>query len=302
MENEDSKDEGPGSIYKLFGVKNTYKTPKDCILNLTHQAEKEGALSGYQSKMIEKTLNLDFVTVSDIMTHRVDIEAVDSNAKIKDIIELSIKSGFSRIPVYENDIDNITGFVYVKDLLSFIFERKSVDEKISSKYIRNFLFVTESMKCVDLVKQLTSGHKHLAVVVDEYGGTSGIVSLEDAVEAVHEDLEAYREELTNRSNGAKELAIPQCATGIKAAAHYGIENQWTEKLFELLKSLDENNETLNTKIEKFDPSTLFSDPAYFKTKARLEQIAKSEVMTPEEQITARRRFCLDIFFHGFHGR
>lgn len=189
MENEDSKDEGPGSIYKLFGVKNTYKTPKDCILNLTHQAEKEGALSGYQSKMIEKTLNLDFVTVSDIMTHRVDIEAVDSNAKIKDIIELSIKSGFSRIPVYENDIDNITGFVYVKDLLSFIFERKSVDEKISSKYIRNFLFVTESMKCVDLVKQLTSGHKHLAVVVDEYGGTSGIVSLEDAVEAVFGDIQ-----------------------------------------------------------------------------------------------------------------
>jgi predicted RNase H-like nuclease (RuvC/YqgF family) len=106
-------------------------------------------------------------------------------------------------------------------------------------------------------------------------------------------LEAYREELTNRSNGAKELAIPQCATGIKAAAHYGIENQWTEKLFELLKSLDENNETLNTKIEKFDPSTLFSDPAYFKTKARLEQIAKSEVMTPEEQINTYRDIIKD---------
>jgi len=99
--------------------------------------------------------------------------------------------------------------------------------------------------------------------------------------------------LTNRSNGAKELAIPQCATGIKAAAHYGIENQWTEKLFELLKNLDENNETLNTKIEKFDPSTLFSDPAYFKTKARLEQIAKSEVMTPEEQITTYREIIKD---------
>ncbi len=189
MENEDNKDEGPGSIYKLFGVKNTYKTPKDCILNLAHQAEKEGALSGYQSEMIEKTLNLDFVTVADIMTHRVDIKAVGSNAKIKDIIELSIKSGFSRIPVYENDIDNIIGFVYVKDLLSFIFEKKSVNESISSKYIRNFLFVTESMKCVELVKQLTSGHKHLAVVVDEYGGTSGIVSLEDAVEAVFGDIQ-----------------------------------------------------------------------------------------------------------------
>ena len=69
--------------------------------------------------------------------------------------------------------------------------------------------------------------------------------------------------------------------------------EWTEKLFELLKSLDENNETLNTKIEKFDPSTLFSDPAYFKTKARLEQIAKSEVMTPEEQINTYRDIIKD---------
>ncbi|WP_298772116.1 tetratricopeptide repeat protein, partial [uncultured Fibrobacter sp.] len=131
-----------------------------------------------------------------------------------------------------------------------------------------------------------------ASIVKEYVEYEGMVK-EDAMEAVHEDLEAYREELTNRSNGAKELAIPQCATGIKAAAHYGIENQWTEKLFELLKSLDENNETLNTKIEKFDPSTLFSDPAYFKTKARLEQIAKSEVMTPEEQINTYRDIIKD---------
>ena len=131
-----------------------------------------------------------------------------------------------------------------------------------------------------------------ASIVKEYVEYEGMAK-EDAIEAVHEDLEAYREELTNRSNGAKELAVPQCATGIKAAAHYGIDNQWTAKLFELLKSLDENNETLNTKIEKFDPSTLFADPAYFKTKARLEQIAKSEVMTPEEQINTYREIIKD---------
>lgn len=126
-----------------------------------------------------------------------------------------------------------------------------------------------------------------AAIVTEYVEYEGVV-VEDAVDMAHEDLEAYREELQGRSDGAKQLAIPQCATGIKAAAHYGIENQWTAKLYELLKTLDENNETLNTKIEKFDPSTLFADPAYFKTKARIEQIAKSEVMTPEEQITTYR--------------
>ena len=126
-----------------------------------------------------------------------------------------------------------------------------------------------------------------ASIVKEYVEYEGMAK-EDAIEAVHEDLEAYREELNTRSEGAKDLAKPQCATGIKASAHYGIDNQWTAKLFELLKSLDENDEALQTKIEKFDPSTLFSDPAYFKTKARIEQISKSEVMTPEEQIATYR--------------
>ena len=111
---------------------------------------------------------------------------------------------------------------------------------------------------------------------------------EDAVMAAEEEMANYREELGNKSDAAKQMAVPQCVTGIKAAARYGIDNQWTAKLFELLKQMDENNETLNTKIEKFDPSTLFADPAYFKTKARIEQISKSEVMTPEEKLATYR--------------
>ena len=126
-----------------------------------------------------------------------------------------------------------------------------------------------------------------AAIVTEYVEYEGAVK-EDAIEMAHEDLEAYREELNNRSEAAKQAAIPVCQTGIKASAYYGIDNQWTAKLFEMLKALDESNEVLSTKIEKFDPSTLFSDPSYFKTKARIEQIAKSEVMTPEEQITTYR--------------
>ena len=131
-----------------------------------------------------------------------------------------------------------------------------------------------------------------AAIVKEYVEYEGAVK-EDAIEMAHEDLEAYREALNEKSEGAKQLAIPQCATGIKASAHYGIDNQWTAKLFETLKTLDETNEANNTKIEKFDPSTLFSDPSYFKTKARLEQIAKSEVMTPEEQLNTYRDIIKD---------
>ena len=125
-----------------------------------------------------------------------------------------------------------------------------------------------------------------ALIVREYIG-QGMVK-DDAITAAHEDLEAYREELNNRSDAAKQLAIPQCATGIKASAHYGIDNEWTTKLYETLRKLDESNEDLNTKIEKFDPSTLFADPSYFKLKARIEQIEKSDAMTMEEKVTTYR--------------
>ena len=126
-----------------------------------------------------------------------------------------------------------------------------------------------------------------AAIVKEYMEYEGMVK-EDAVMAVHEDLEAYREELSGRSSAAKEAGAPRCATGIKASAHYGIDNNWTAKLFETLKALDASNEALATTIQKFDPSKLFQDPSYFRTKARIEQISSSEVMTPEEQIATYR--------------
>lgn len=126
-----------------------------------------------------------------------------------------------------------------------------------------------------------------AAIVKEYVEYEGMVK-DDAIVAAHEDLEAYREELAGRSSAAKEAGAPRCATGIKASAHYGIDNAWTAKLFETLKGLDSASEALSVTIQKFDPSKLFQDPAYFRMKARLEQIAKSEVMTPEEQITTYR--------------
>lgn len=121
-----------------------------------------------------------------------------------------------------------------------------------------------------------------AAIVAEYMAEGD--AKDDAVMAAEEEMANYREELQNKSNAAKEMAAPRCATGIKAAAHYGIENEWTAKLYELLKTLDESNEALAIKIEKFDPSTLFQDPEYFKTKARIEQIAASEAMSADEKL------------------
>lgn len=126
-----------------------------------------------------------------------------------------------------------------------------------------------------------------APVVQEYMEVDGMAK-EDAEVAAEDFLNQYKEELKGKAATARQGGLPKCATGIKASAHYQIDNQWTKKLYETVSSVDSANEVLAIKIEKFDQTKLFRDPSYFKQKARLEQIEKSEVLTPEEQIQTYR--------------
>jgi tetratricopeptide (TPR) repeat protein len=126
-----------------------------------------------------------------------------------------------------------------------------------------------------------------APIVQEYMEVDQMVK-EDAEVAADEFLAQYKEELAGKAKTAREGGLPKCATGIKASAHYQIDNKWTAKLYETVRAVDSTNEVLAIKIEKFDPSKLFRDPAYFRQKARLEQIEKSTVLTPEEQIKTYR--------------
>ncbi len=126
-------------------------------------------------------------------------------------------------------------------------------------------------------------------IIAEYMNPEGdAMAQPDAEAAADEDLVAYKEELESKAKAAAEGGVPKCVTGIKASAHYQIDNRWTQKLFQLVRSADTTNEALAIKIQKFDPTTLFRDPTFFKSKGRLEQIAASKVMTPEEQLTTYR--------------
>ena len=131
-----------------------------------------------------------------------------------------------------------------------------------------------------------------AEIVAQYVEYDGMTK-EDAAFAAGEDLQAYRDELASRSQAAREAAVPRCATGIRASEHYGIDNQWTQKLYDMLRNLDDQNEALQIKITKFDASKLFQDPSYFKMKARLEQVRASKVMTKQEQLATYQEILKD---------
>lgn len=181
---EENDDEKPN--HKMADM---FKKPfleKDEPINLKEilkQNEQEGLLLPYQTKMIENVLNFKYIIASDIMTHRIDIIALNEFATVSDAIELSSKNGLSRIPVFRQNIDTIIGVVFVKDLLKLINKPNATGAQIKP-FIHDLLYIPKSMKCFDLFLELTKNHMHLAVVVDDFGGTFGIVTMEDIIETI----------------------------------------------------------------------------------------------------------------------
>lgn len=183
--------------------------------------------------IIHNVFEFDATTAGDIMTHRTDIAAVEVDDEIIDIAKLAIDEGFSRIPVYEDDLDNIKGIVYIKDLLKFIGQEIPKNEKIDD-YIREPLFVPETIPCGRLFEKMTETHIQLAIVVDEYGGTAGLVTLEDIIEELLGEIEDEYDE--------QEICIRQCGEN-----SYMIDSE-TE--------IDEVEEVLNIKFPEGNYTTI----------------------------------------------
>ena len=145
--------------------------------------EQVGQLEKNQREMINNIFEFDDLDAGDIMTHRIDINALDCNLSIEKAVELAIEYGNSRLPVYDEDLDRICGVLYVKDLLKFVGKPISNGEKLLS-YTRKPLFVPESMPCGKLFAKMTEARVMLAIVIDEYGGTAGLVTMEDILESI----------------------------------------------------------------------------------------------------------------------
>ena len=137
-----------------------------------------------EKKFLEGIIQFGQTDVKQIMRARIDIVSIDVNTDFNDVIKIILDSGFSRIPVYDGNIDQIKGILYIKDLLNH-FNKKKFNWR---NVIREPFFVPENKKIDDLLKEIKERKIHLAVVVDEYGGTSGIVTLEDILEEIVGDI------------------------------------------------------------------------------------------------------------------
>ena len=165
----------------LAGIFRKGKIPK----NEPAPAESAGYadnLEAIKQDMIKGIIDLSDTNVREIMIPRVDVVALDVKATLKDTIKTAVSAGHSRIPVFENTIDNITGILYVKDLLKFVIDKPK--KFILKKMLHKPYFVPETMTLDVLLLEFKKRKLHLAITVDEYGGIGGIVTLEDVLEEI----------------------------------------------------------------------------------------------------------------------
>lgn len=160
---------------------------------------EKGVIEDSQKEMIDNIFEFDDLDAGDIMTHRTEMSAIEVSKSLAEVAELAIENGYSRIPVFEEDPDRIVGILYAKDLLKYV--GKSIPRDLTiEKIMRKTLYVPETQPCADLFKAMNESHTQFAVVVDEYGGTAGIVTLEDVLEAIvgniQDEYDDEEEEIT----------------------------------------------------------------------------------------------------------
>ena len=146
---------------------------------LIEQLEEEGSLGEERADMIQSVLDLDNTVVEDIMTPRVDCVMIDVNDTIEKLESIFIETGYTRIPVFQEDKDKVIGKVHFKDLMEAMFTGKKGS---IADYVTDIIYVPETMTVDKLIAALQRNQQHIAVVTGEYGGTAGIVTMEDALE------------------------------------------------------------------------------------------------------------------------
>lgn len=153
------------------------------ILMMVDVGEQKGVIQNSAKDMIANIFEFDDTTVTEIMTHRTDMTAVEDTSSISEAVNLSIENGYSRIPVYHEDLDDIVGIVYVKDLLKYVCSQMPEETKLTD-VMRGASFIPETKRCSELFAEMTASKTQMAIIVDEYGGTEGLVTMEDLVEAI----------------------------------------------------------------------------------------------------------------------
>jgi len=217
-----------GFVVRLFGVdpnEDDEKVTEEEIRLMVDVGEEKGTIDETEKEMINNIFDFNNKVVSDIMTHRTEIEALSVDASLNEVTSFINSEKYSRIPIYEDNIDNIIGVMHAKYIIQYLAEEGDKKNFNLRDIIRRPYFVPASKKTDELLKEFQKNKTHMAIIIDEYGGTAGIVTLEDLIEEIvgnifdEDDVEEKEMEKIDDNtyliNGAVSLDEVQEALGVE---------------------------------------------------------------------------------------
>ena len=175
-------------LYKLMQLFTSEPKNKDQLVDVLNDAQGRDLINLETKQMIKGVLDVSEMRVRDIMIPRSQMVTIDIDHSLEEFLPIILESGHSRFPVVNDDIDHVDGILLAKDLLAFGFNAQSSDFSLSN-IIRPAIIVPESKKVEPLLKEFRSDRYHMAIVVDEYGGVSGVITIEDILEQIVGEIE-----------------------------------------------------------------------------------------------------------------
>ncbi len=242
-------------IARMFKSDDDQGITEEELVSIIEEAEESGDIDKEESTLIKSAIEFNDLEVGDIFTPRIDITAVPSTATKAEVATVFTESGYSRLPVYENDIDNIVGIVYYKDFFPM---GKNKDLAISD-IIKPVLYVAKTQPINDLLKELQSKQLHFAVVMDEFGSTAGIVTLEDILEEIVGEIWDEHDEIIEeiKEVGEKEYIVSGMTNISKFFDLFDIDeecesstvNGWVMTVLERIPEVGDSFEELGLYVE-----------------------------------------------------
>ena len=179
---------------KFFNKKSSNNTLKESIETVLDSDLKDAeGISKHERLMLLNILKIDDIRSSDIMIPRADIGAVEINDSFEKVLQVFIKEAHSRVPVYENNLDNIIGMVHIKDIVNYQSQNK-IEENFLRNLKREILEIPPSMPVLDLLLKMQITRLHMGIVIDEYGCTDGLITIEDVIEEITGEIEDEHDE------------------------------------------------------------------------------------------------------------
>ena len=181
----DGKEKRFSSLFKRFGRGKRDEDVTEEIMDMVNESHEQGVLEENEAEMIGNIFEFGEKQASDVMTHRNNIVALDDDITVREAFDRIMKENYSRYPVYDGDIDNITGILHIRDLLKIYVDKDNQDRKlrdVEDTVLFKPYCIPETRNISPLFRQMQSEKIHMAIVVDEYGQTAGIITMEDILE------------------------------------------------------------------------------------------------------------------------